>query len=194
MYSDATKGDVMKKILSVLMLVCAIFTNAKAEETNMTNDKILVAYFSATGNTKSVADKLATAIGADLFEIVPEQPYTSDDLNWQNDKSRSSVEMGDRNSRPAIASKIEDISQYKIVFVGSPIWWGREPSIMDTFIESYDFADKTVIPFATSGSSGIGDYGANLQSLAPNAKVMVGKRFSTDVTPEELKNWADEQM
>lgn len=184
----------MKKILSVLMLVCAIFTNAKAEETNMTNDKILVAYFSATGNTKSVADKLATAIGADLFEIVPEQPYTSDDLNWQNDKSRSSVEMGDRNSRPAIASKIEDISQYKIVFVGSPIWWGREPSIMDTFIESYDFADKTVIPFATSGSSGIGDYGANLQSLAPNAKVMVGKRFSTDVTPEELKNWADEQM
>lgn len=184
----------MKKILSVLMLVCAIFTNAKAEETNMTNDKILVAYFSATGNTKSVADKLATAIGADLFEIVPEQPYTSDDLNWQNDKSRSSVEMGDRNSRPAIASKIEDISQYKIVFVGSPIWWGREPSIMDTFIESYDFAGKTVIPFATSGSSGIGDYGANLQSLAPNAKVMVGKRFSTDVTPEELKNWADEQM
>ena len=194
MYSDATKGDVMKKILSVLMLVCAIFTNAKAEETNMTNDKILVAYFSATGNTKSVADKLATAIVADLFEIVPEQPYTSDDLNWQNDKSRSSVEMGDRNSRPAIASKIEDISQYKIVFVGSPIWWGREPSIMDTFIESYDFADKIVIPFATSGSSGIGDYGANLQSLAPNAKVMVGKRFSTDVTPEELKNWADEQM
>ena len=184
----------MKKILSVLMLVCAIFTNAKAEETNMINDKILVAYFSATGNTKSVADKLATAIGADLFEIVPEQPYTSDDLNWQNDKSRSSVEMGDRNSRPAIASKIEDISQYKIVFVGSPIWWGREPSIMDTFIESYDFAGKTVIPFATSGSSGIGDYGANLQSLAPNAKVMVGKRFSTDVTPEELKNWADEQM
>ncbi len=184
----------MKKILSVLMLVCAIFTNAKAEETNMTNDKILVAYFSATGNTKSVADKLATAIGADLFEIVPEQPYTSDDLNWQNDKSRSSVEMGDRNSRPAIASKIEDISQYKIVFVGSPIWWGREPSIMDTFIESYNFAGKTVIPFATSGSSGIGDYGANLQSLAPNAKVMVGKRFSTDVTPEELKNWADEQM
>ncbi len=194
LYAFHTKGNVMKKILSVLMLVCAIFTNAKAEETNMTNDKILVAYFSATGNTKSVADKLATAIGADLFEIVPEQPYTSDDLNWQNDKSRSSVEMGDRNSRPAIASKIEDISQYKIVFVGSPIWWGREPSIMDTFIESYNFAGKTVIPFATSGSSGIGDYGANLQSLAPNAKVMVGKRFSTDVTPEELKNWADEQM
>ena len=173
------------------MMVCAIFTNAKAEETN---DKVLVAYFSATGNTKVVAEKLATAINADLFEIIPEQPYTNEDLNWQNDKSRSSVEMGDKSSRPKIASKIENISQYKIVFVGSPIWWGREPSIMDTFIESYDFADKTVIPFVTSGSSDIGDYGKNLQALAPDAKVLTGKRFSTGVTAEELKNWADEQM
>ena len=184
----------MKKMLSILMIACAIFTNAKAEETNMTNNKILVAYFSATGNTKSVAEKLATAINADLFEIVPEQPYTSEDLNWQNDKSRSSIEMGDRNSRPKIASKIDDISQYNIIFVGSPIWWGREPSIIDTFIESYDFAGKTVIPFVTSGSSGIGDYGANLQSLAPNAKVLTGKRFSNDVSSEELKNWATAQM
>jgi flavodoxin len=184
----------MKKLLSILMMACAIFTNAKAEETNMTKDKILVAYFSATGNTKIVAEKLATAINADLFEIVPEQPYTADDLNWQNDQSRSSVEMGDKSSRPAISSKIEDISQYKIVFVGSPIWWGREPSIMDTFIESYDFAGKTVIPFVTSGSSDIGDYGTNLQALAPNAKVLTGKRFSTSVSAEELKTWADAQM
>lgn len=181
----------MKKLLSVLMMVCAIFTNAKAEETN---DKVLVAYFSATGNTKSVAEKLATAINADLFEIIPEQPYTNEDLNWQNDKSRSSVEMGDKSSRPKIASKINDISQYNIVFVGSPIWWGREPSIIDTFIESYDFADKTVIPFVTSGSSGIGDYGKNLQALAPDAKVLAGKRFPNDVSVEELKTWADEQM
>ena len=173
------------------MLVCAIFTNAKAEETN---DKILVAYFSATGNTKVVAEKLAAAINADLFEIVPEQLYTSDDLNWQNNQSRSSIEMGDKSSRPQIVSKIEDISQYNIVFVGSPIWWGREPSIMDTFIESYDFADKTIIPFVTSGSSDIGDYGANLQALAPNAKVLTGKRFPNDVSAEELKVWADEQM
>jgi flavodoxin len=158
------------------------------------NNKILVAYFSATGNTAEVAQKLANAINADLFEIKPEQPYTSEDLNWQNDKSRTSIEMGDKSSRPAIASKIEDISQYKIVFVGSPIWWGREPSIMDTFIESYDFAGKTVIPFATSGSSDIGDYGANLQALAPDAKVLTGKRFPADVSGEELKTWADEQM
>ena len=102
--------------------------------------------------------------------------------------------MGDRNSRPQIASKIEDISQYNIVFVGSPIWWGREPSIMDTFIESYDFTGKTVIPFVTSGSSDIGDYGANLQALSPNAKVLTGKRFPSNVTEEELKTWANEQI
>ena len=179
----------MKKLLSVIMLVCAVFTNAKADD-----NKILVAYFSATGNTRPVASTLANAINADLFEIVPEQPYTSEDLNWQNNQSRTSIEMGDRNSRPKISSKIEDISQYKIVFVGSPIWWGREPSIIDTFIESYDFTGKTIIPFVTSGSSGIGDYGANLQSLAPNAKVLTGKRFPNDVSAEELKNWANEQM
>ena len=184
----------MKKLLSILVLMCTIFTTAKAEETNMVNDKILIAYFSATGNTKSVAEKLASAIDADLFEIIPDQPYTSDDLNWQNDQSRSSIEMNDMNSRPTISSKIDDISQYKIIFVGSPIWWGREPSIMDTFIESYNFAGKTVIPFATSGSSGIGDYGANLQSLAPNARVLTGKRFPTSVSTTELKDWANEQI
>ena len=177
----------MKKILFILSLFLPFMAHAD-------NNKILVAYFSATGTTAEVAQKLATAINADLFEIVPEQPYTSDDLNWQNNQSRTSIEMGDKNSRPAIASKIEDISQYNIVFVGSPIWWGREPSIMDTFIESYDFAGKTVIPFATSGSSGIGDYGANLQALAPDAKVLTGKRFPADVSGEELKTWADEQM
>ena len=176
----------MKKILFILSLFLPFMAHA--------DNKILVAYFSATGTTAEVAQKLATAINADLFEIKPEQPYTSDDLNWQNNQSRTSIEMGDKNSRPAIASKIEDISQYNIVFVGSPIWWGREPSIMDTFIESYDFAGKTVIPFVTSGSSGIGDYGANLQALAPDAKVLIGKRFPADVSGEELKTWADEQM
>jgi flavodoxin len=185
-------------VLAIIIVIVGIFFVLRprvAVSNDAPNDnKILVAYFSATGNTKSVASTLATAIGADLFEIVPEQPYTSEDLNWHNDKSRSSVEMGDRSSRPAIASKIDNISQYNIVFVGSPIWWGREPSIMDTFIESYDFAGKTVIPFVTSGSSDIGDYGANLQALAPNAKVLTGKRFPIDVSATELKTWADEQM
>ena len=182
----------MKKLLCILsVLVPFMTTPVKAEETN---NKILVAYFSATGTTAGVAERLANAINADLFEIKPEQPYTSEDLNWQNDQSRSSIEMGNRNSRPQIASKIEDIAQYNIVFVGSPIWWGREPSIMDTFIESYDFTGKTVIPFVTSGSSDIGDYGANLQSLVPGAKVLTGKRFPSNVTEEELKTWVTAQM
>ena len=119
--------------------------------------KVLVAYFSASGVTAKVAKRLSASIGADLFEIVPEELYTKADLNWMNRKSRSSVEMNDRSSRPAITSKVEDMSGYDVVFVGFPVWWYREPSIIDTFMESYDFSGKKVIPFATSGTSGLGD-------------------------------------
>ncbi len=152
--------------------------------------KVLVAYFSASGVTAKLAKKLADAIGADLFEIKPEQPYTKEDLNWKNKQSRSSVEMDDRSSRPAIAEKAEDMGQYNTVFVGFPIWWYREPSIIDTFMESYDFADKTIIPFATSGISGMGDSSANMQELAKGAKVVEGKRFSNLTTTGKLKTWA----
>ena len=152
--------------------------------------KKLVAYFSASGTTAKVAKKMAEAIGADLFEIKPEKPYTGADLNWQNKNSRSSVEMNDRGSRPAIAVKAADMPQYDVVFVGFPVWWYREPSIIDTFMESYDFAGKTVIPFATSGGSGLGDSAANMQKLAKGAKVVNGKRFSGSVSSEELKAWA----
>ena len=152
--------------------------------------KKLVAYFSASGTTAKVAKKMAEAIGADLFEIKPEKPYTGADLNWQNKNSRSSVEMNDRSSRPAIAVKAADMPQYDVVFVGFPVWWYREPSIIDTFMESYDFAGKTVIPFATSGGSGLGDSAANMQKLAKGAKVVDGKRFSGNASAEELKAWA----
>lgn len=152
--------------------------------------KKLVAYFSASGTTAKVAKKMAEAIGADLFEIKPEKPYTGADLNWQNKNSRSSVEMNDRSSRPAIAVKVADMPQYDVVFVGFPVWWYREPSIIDTFMESYDFAGKTVIPFATSGGSGLGDSAANMQKLAKGAKVVGGKRFSGNASAEELKAWA----
>ena len=152
--------------------------------------KTLVAYFSASGTTAKVAKKMAEAIGADLFEIKPETPYSGADLNWQNKNSRSSVEMNDRSSRPAIAVKVADMPQYDVVFVGFPVWWYREPSIIDTFMESYDFAGKTVIPFATSGGSGLGDSTANMQKLAKGAKVVNGKRFSGSVSSEELKAWA----
>ena len=152
--------------------------------------KTLVAYFSASGTTAKVAKKMAEAIGADLFEIKPETPYSGADLNWQNKNSRSSVEMNDRSSRPAIAVKAADMPQYDVVFVGFPVWWYREPSIIDTFMESYDFAGKTVIPFATSGGSGLGDSAANMQKLAKGAKVVNGKRFSGIASAEELKAWA----
>lgn len=152
--------------------------------------KTLVAYFSASGTTAKVAKKMAEAIGADLFEIKPETPYSGADLNWQNKNSRSSVEMNDRSSRPAIAVKAADMPQYDVVFVGFPVWWYREPSIIDTFMESYDFAGKTVIPFATSGGSDLGDSAANMQKLAKGAKVVNGKRFSGNASAAELKAWA----
>lgn len=158
------------------------------------NKKVLVAYFSASGVTAKVADKLSKAIGADLFEIKPAEPYTSADLDWTNKKSRSSVEMADRNSRPAIANKVSDMSKYDVVFVGFPIWWYREPSIIDTFMESYDFSGKQVVPFATSGSSGMGDSGSIMQKLAPKAKVDSGKRFSSGVSESDLKSWAEKWL
>lgn len=156
--------------------------------------KVLVAYFSASGVTAKMAEKLSGAIGADLFEIKPETLYTNADLDWQNNKSRSSVEMNDRNCRPAIASKVDDMSQYTAVFVGFPVWWYREPSIIDTFMEQYDFSGKTVIPFATSGMSPIGDSGKNMQALASGAKVVDGKRFPNSVSSDELKTWANEWL
>ena len=154
--------------------------------------KVLVAYFSASGVTKKVAENLAKAAGADLFEIVPDQIYTNADLNWQDKQSRSSVEMKDRNSRPAISSKVENISQYSHVFIGFPVWWYREPSIIDTFIESYDWVGITVIPFCTSGGSGLGDAGKNMQSLGKGAKVIEGKRLSGNASEAELKAWVDQ--
>ena len=156
--------------------------------------KALVAYFSASGVTAKLAKRLADGIGADLFEIEPEVPYTDADLNWQNSKSRSSVEMNDRNCRPAIRSGVENIAQYDVVFIGFPVWWYREPSIIDTFMEAYDFSGKTVVPFATSGMSEIGDSGKNMQELAKGANVVSGKRFKNSVPSDELKDWADEWL
>ena len=156
--------------------------------------KALVAYFSAQGTTAKVAVCLADAIGADLSAIEPEVAYTKPDLDWTNKKSRSTVEMEDRSSRPAIKDVGLDISQYDVIFVGFPVWWYREPSIIDTFMEAYDFSGKTVIPFATSGMSPIGDSGKNMQKLAPGAKVAAGKRFPNHASAAELEKWASEWL
>jgi flavodoxin len=158
------------------------------------NGKMLVAYFSATGTTARVAKQLAEGLGADLFEIRPEKPYSRQDLDWHDKKSRSSVEMNDPNSRPAIAAKVENMGQYDTVFVGFPIWWHRSPTIISTFLESYDFSGKKIVPFATSGGSGMGDSGANIAKLAPGAKVAPGKKFSVSASESELRNWAKEGL
>lgn len=154
--------------------------------------KVLVAYFSASGVTAQVAERLAKETGADLFEIEPEIPYTDEDLDWQDKGSRSSVEMSDRGCRPAIRSKVGDMNQYQVVFIGFPVWWYREPSIIDTFMEAYDFTGKTVIPFATSGGSPMGEAGKNMQALAPGAKVVDGKRFAANASGKTLSVWASE--
>ena len=131
--------------------------------------KTLIAYFSASGVTARVAKEMANAIGADLYEIQPTEPYTSADLNWMDMKSRSTVEMNDPACRPAIGSPVEHMEQYDTVFVGFPIWWYVEPRIVDTFLESYDFSGKTLIPFATSGGSGISKAEKSLQAHCPKA-------------------------
>ena len=156
--------------------------------------KALVAYFSATGTTKRIAEMLAYSIGVKAFEIVPKEIYTNDDLDWTNSKSRTTIEMQNRDCRPKIESKVRNIEQYEVVFIGFPIWWYREPSIIDTFIESHNFDNKLIVPFATSGGSGLGDSYKNIQDLAPNAKVEKGKLFMPGVSESELKNWAEKYL
>ena len=150
----------------------------------------LVAYFSASGVTKKVAERLAEATSSGIFEIVPSEPYTDADLDWRNENSRSSVEMRDRSSRPAIAKELDNISDYYTIFIGFPIWWYREPGIIDTFLESYDFSGRTIIPFATSGGSGMGDVRDNIRDIAEGANVTEGRRFPSSVTEKELAEWA----
>ena len=152
--------------------------------------KNLIAYFSATGTTKKVAVNLARAVDGDLFEIIPKQKYTNKDLDWTNKKSRSSIEMNNLSYRPQILNKIDNIIYYDNIFLGFPIWWYREPTIIDTFLEQYDFSNKTIIPFATSGGSGMGNTSKNIQSLAKNSIVLEGKRFLADESIDELKIWS----
>ena len=151
--------------------------------------KILVAYFSASGVTEKAAEKLAKAANADLFEIKPVRPYTDADLNWMDKKSRSTIEMNDLSSRPDIAEKCSNMADYDTVFVGFPVWWYVEPRIIDTFLESYDFSGKTVIPFATSGGSGLGKTAENFKKiLGANVTVKDGKMLNR-TSETDLKDW-----
>ena len=153
--------------------------------------RILVAYFSATNTTKGVAEHIANGLGAELYEIVPEEPYTDADLDYNDDSSRSTIEMNDPDARPVISGSVENMDQYDIVFLGYPIWWGEAPRIISTFLESYDFSGKKVIPFCTSGSSGIGSSASNLHRLADRAEWLSGRRFGSSVSRNDMIEWVN---
>ncbi len=154
--------------------------------------KTLVAYFSATGTTRAVAENLAAATGADLFEIAPEQPYTAADLDWRDSTSRSTIEMKDPASRVAIANRVEDMAQYDTLFVGFPIWWYTAPHIIESFLEQYDLAGKVIIPFATSGGSRMGGTLGDLKPSAPQAQWHEGDNvIEATATEETLKAWVE---
>lgn len=153
--------------------------------------RVLVAYFSATNTTEGVAEHLANGLGADLYEILPEEPYTEADLNYNDNNSRTTIEMNDPAARPGISGSVEDMEQYDIVFIGYPIWWGEAPRIVNTFMESYDFSGKTIIPFCTSGGSGMGSSASNLEQLTSGAVWMEGRRLNGSDSQDAVMEWVN---
>ena len=197
----------MKKILSIILAAfllaalaaCGNHSQAEtkgqeesAESASPAESDVLVAYFSATGTTKGVAEKIASITGGDLYEILAAEPYTSDDLNYNDSSSRSTQEQNDKSVRPEIGSEDVSLEGYKTIYLGFPIWWGEEPRILDSFVQKYSFEGITVIPFCTSGSSGIGRSGSNMEALAGSGDWLEGKRFSGSVSEAELQSWIEE--
>ena len=211
----------MKKILTIVLTVlmviclgaCSNKTETVSEETSVSENteavkeestesgesqgntkvegKVLVAYFSATGTTKGVAEKIAKLTNGDLYEIVPAEVYSDADLNWNDSNSRSTKEQNDKSVRPGIGSETLDLSGYTTIYLGFPIWWGEEPRILDTFVESYKFDGMTMIPFCTSSSSGIGRSGPNMEELAKSGTWLEGRRFAGSVSEADLQTWID---
>lgn len=162
-----------------------------AEVSGQESGRVLVAYFSATHTTESVAEKIADGLQADLYEIVPEEPYTEADLDYNDNNSRSTLEMNDASARPAISGSVENMDQYDVVFLGYPIWWGEAPRIIDTFVESYDFSGKTIIPFCTSGGSGMGSSATDLEQLTSGAEWLEGQRLSKNDSQDDIMEWVN---
>jgi len=178
-------------VIAGVLALATVTGNAQTDNEIMSNNsKTLVAYFSATGTTMEAATKLAKAAGADLHEIIPAVPYTPADLNWRDKKSRSTLEMEDKSSRPAIANKVENMEQYDTVFVGYPIWWYIAPTIINTFLEQYDLTGKTVVPFFTSGGSGAGETMRYLKPSAPGANWVEPKNLNY-MGEGEMKSWVE---
>ena len=208
----------MRKISAILMTLCMIIgltacsggnaeeaadtdstaetaaeeqTEEPASDESNSGKETLVVYFSATGNTKGVAEKIASITGADIYEIKAAQEYTDADLDWNDDDSRSTHEQNDASARPEIGSDPVTLDGYKTIYIGYPIWWGEEPRIMDTFVESYDFDGITMIPFCTSGGSGIGRSGQNLADNAGSGNWLEGDRLESSISEDELKTWIE---
>ncbi len=169
-------------------------TPVQTTETTSESSNILVVYFSNTGNTESIAESIVSAMGADVYEIEAEQPYTDEDLNYNDSSTRATVEQNDPTARPEIENLPESIDEYETIYLGYPIWWGQAPKIIYTFLENYDFTGKTIIPFCTSGSSGIGSSDDNLHSAASGANWADGRRFSGSASSSEVSDWAAEAM
>lgn len=204
----------MKNIKKILTLSCALImavtitacgtsesngnneqqqTTGTEETTQAVDGNALVVYFSATGNTKAVAEQIANVTDSELYEIEPAEPYTSEDLDYNNDDCRANLEMNDDAARPEIAGAIENIEQYDTIYLGYPIWWGNAPRIMNTFVETYDLSGKTVVPFCTSGGSSISTSVDTLQELAGDGITwMEGQRFDRGVSADEISQWIDE--
>lgn len=190
----------MKKLFALLLTLCLALTAVACAETaapaqpeaDEAHSDTLVAYFSATGNTRAVAESLAALTGADLYEIVPADPYTEDDLDYGNSESRTSLEMDDPDARPEIAGEPLDLTGYTTLYLGYPIWHGEAPRILATFVESHDLSGLTIRPFCTSGSSGIGRSAESLEALTDGGTWLEGRRFPSDVRDEELQAWIDE--
>lgn len=193
----------VKKFLSAILMVLTIFifTACGTAEKDSSGgkdsaqaaqpaDKILVAYFSCTGNTKNVAEDVAEILNADIFEIVPSQPYTPDDLDYNVENCRANLEQNDSAARPEIKNQIENIAQYKAIVIAFPIWWGAEPRIIDTFVESYDLGGKIIVPVCTSGGSDINVAVKNLQDMCKGSQVTDGKRLGI-ISKDEVKVWLD---
>ena len=200
----------MKRLISILLCMLLVLgftacggstdteetqseTSAATEATQTQADKdVLVVYFSATGTTKGVAEKIASITGADMYEILAAQPYSEEDLDYNNEDSRTTKEMNDPEARPEIGSEDISLEGYKTVYIGYPIWHGQAPRIMSTFVEGHDFDDINVIPFCTSGSSGIGDSAVTLEDQAGSGNWLEGERFDGSVSEDELESWIGE--
>jgi flavodoxin len=193
----------MKKHLFITVLIVLSTLAACAQKNKMANNteienqiqgknmkNFLIAYFSCTGTTRALAEQIAQASKAELYEIKPKIPYSSDDLNWRNSSSRTNTERNDPSSRPEISNNVENMEQYDVIFLGYPIWFGQAPKIIYTFLESYDFSGKTIVPFCTSGSSPIGSSASNLHSLCSNNTTWLsGSRFASNTSRSEIVKW-----